>query len=112
MAKFGIGQWAFIIGLIIVLLATFMADIVGIYGLPAIILVGLAVAALNITPKEAHGTLLAGVVLAIAGTGFIGAAMGGLMPELETLFANIGIFFLGIVTWFAIITIFFRSWKR
>jgi hypothetical protein len=112
-SSWGMGQWAFIIGLLIVLLLGFAPDMLDpALGTALLVVIALVVSFLNITTSESQRTLLAGVVLAIVGSGFLAGAIGGAFPAFEAVFMSLGVFFLAIVAWLAIITVFFSSRKK
>lgn len=65
-----IGAWAFIIGVIIAVILGLSPDIIGSWGTPILVILGLIIGFLNITGKEAMSFLLATIsLIIIAGLG-------------------------------------------
>ncbi|MFH2021262.1 MAG: hypothetical protein ABIJ34_07620 [archaeon] len=98
-----IGVWAFMVGIVLALLAGVLASNLSVYmGLisTVMVLLGLVVGALNISDKEVTGFIIAAVGLAtgsiaIANLGnLLGGALGGM---LETAFRVFGVFVAGVV---------------
>jgi len=78
-----IGGWAFIIGLVIAVLAGLIE--LG-WAPTALVLLGLVVGLLNIGDKEVTGFLIAAIALLLAGTAGLGAipAVGGFVTAMLT----------------------------
>ncbi len=69
------GNWAFLIGLVIALLAGFVN--IPFYAL-ILVLLGLVVGFLNVSAKETHGFLVATVALIVAGSANLNMVWSGL----------------------------------
>lgn len=91
-----IGHYAFLSLLVVILALSFIdfgANITWVTTLAVIF--AIVVAVLNITEKETMKTLLAAVVLALAGTGMLSAVIGEThIALIGPLFTNLGSYFL------------------
>ena len=93
-----LGSWAFIVGAVIAVLAGVFASTAADYAAPIallLVILGLAVGFLNVSPKEATSFIIAAVGLIVAGTGnllIIDTVVAGLGSVLESILTNIGVF--------------------
>ncbi len=102
--NYGIGQWAFIGGLLLVLLFGFMPDLLGEATTYALLAgVGFLVAIFNIQKGEAVKMIWVGILLGIVGTSTIAAKIGAMFGPLEVVINGLGFYFVGVALWVAVL---------
>ncbi len=79
-----IGAWAFIIGVIAAVILGLSPSLLGSWGLPLLVILGLIIGLLNITGEEAISFLLSSISLVIV-AGFGGTALS-IVPYLQDVF--------------------------
>lgn len=89
MNKEAIGRWAFIVGLVISVIAGFFD--LGVYGLPALVVLGLIVGFLNVTGEEVQKFLLGTIALMLVGSALhttLGTFVGGILSAFVSFVAG------------------------